>query len=198
MEERKGIVFDLQLFGDSGAEESADTNENVDTSTTENKEGQETKTYTQEEVDAIKKDLLTQEQVNEIVKARLAKEKAKAEEDKKEAERLSKLSADERAKEEAKKKDEEIAKLRAEIDRNNLEKDTVDRLNQEGLPLEFKSFLMQENAEKTNESIKVFKDVYNKAVQAEVEKRFKGKTPKGSSDAGKADVWTKLSEKYKR
>lgn len=198
MEERKGIVFDLQLFGDSGAEESADTNENVDTSTTENKEGQETKTYTQEEVDAIKKDLLTQEQVNEIVKARLAKEKAKAEEDKKEAERLSKLSADERAKEEAKKKDEEIAKLRAEIDRNNLEKDTVDRLNQEGLPLEFKSFLMQENAEKTNESIKIFKEVYNKAVQAEVEKRFKGKTPKGSSDAGKADVWTKLSEKYKR
>lgn len=201
MEERKGIVFDLQLFSDSGDNPGADAgqdNQGAGTSTAENKEGQQERTYTQEEVDAIKKDLLTQEQVNEIVKTRLAKEKAKAEEDKKEAERLSKLSAEERAKEEAKKKDEEIAKLRAEIDRNNLEKDTVDRLNQEGLPLEFKSFLMQENAEKTNESIKAFKEVYNKAVQAEVEKRFKGKTPKGSSDAGKADVWTKLSEKYKR
>lgn len=180
--------------GSAANSEAARADKNVDTETTEKHE----KTYTQAEVDELTKNLLTQEEVDKIIDKRFAREKAKAEEEKKEAERLSRLSAEERAKEESKKKDEEIAKLQAEINRNNLEKDTIDRLNQEGLSLEFKSFLMQENAEKTNEAIKAFKEVYNKAVQAEVEKRFKGKTPKGSSDAGKADVWTKLSEKYKR
>lgn len=202
MEERKGIVFDLQLHSDHGDNPGTDAeqdNQGAGTSTAGKEEGQEkTKTYTQEEVDEIKKGLLTQEQVNEIVKNRLAKEKAKAEEDKKEAERLSKLSADERAKEESKKKDEEIARLQAEINRNNLEKDTIDRLNQEELPLEFKSFLMQEDAEKTNDVIKSFKEVYNKAVQAEVEKRFKGKTPKVQTDPAKTDVWDRLNDRYKR
>ena len=56
---------------------------------------------------------------------------------------------------------------------------------------------MGENAEKTNETIKAFKDIYQKNIQEEVEKRFKGKTPPGSSTGEKLDVWGKLSEKYK-
>ncbi|CDZ74860.1 Hypothetical protein ING2D1G_0701 [Peptoniphilus sp. ING2-D1G] len=197
MEKKNCIVFDLQLFGDNEAQPSTDSTD-VGTSTTQNKEGQEEKTYTQAEVDELTKNLLTQEEVDKIIDKRFARERAKAEEEKKEAERLSKLSADERAKEESKKKDDEIAKLKAQIARNNLEKDTIDRLNQEGLPIEFKSFLMLEDAEKTNEAIKEFKEVYNNAVQAEVEKRFKGKTPTGKGDAPKSDVWQNIADKYKK
>lgn len=189
--------FNLFLFSDNPPTETQ-TAENVDTETTE-QQGEEVKTYTQEEVDELTKDMLTQEEVNKLIDKRIARERQNAEEKKKEAERLSKLSAEERAKEESRKKDEEIAKLRAEIDRNNLEKDTIDRLNQEELPLEFKSFLMRENAEKTNEAIKVFKEVYNKAIQTEVEKRFKGKTPKtGQTNVNAGDVWSRLGEKYKK
>lgn len=166
---------------------------------------EEVKTYTQEEVDELTKGLFSQEKVDEIVEKRLAryKEKVVADAKKKEAERmeeerLSKLSAEGRAEEEAKKKDEEIARLKAEINRNNLEKDTIDRLNEEGLPLSFKSFLMGPDAETTNQAIKDFKGAYNLAVQEEVERRLKGKTPNGQGDQLRTDPWSIVSSKYKK
>ena len=138
----------------------------------------------------------TDKDVDEIINKKFAKwqkdQEAKIQEEK----RLSKLSAEERAKEEARRKDDEIAKLRAEIDRNNLEKDTIERLNDEKLPLTFKPFLMGNDAETTNDNIKAFKEVYAQAIQEEVEKRFKGKTPKGATGTEKVGVWDTLRKKY--
>lgn len=164
----------------------------------EENQGEEVKTYTQEEVDELTKGLFSQEKVDEIVEKRLARAKEKAEAKRKEAERLSKLSAEDKAKEESQKKDEEIARLKAEINRNNLEKDTIDRLNEEGLPLSFKSFLMGPDAETTNQAIKDFKGAYNLAVQEEVERRLKGKTPNGQGDKLRTDPWSIVSSKYKK
>ena len=183
------IRFSLTLFGtDDG--DNPEKNPDVESKETEVKEPKESETKEEEKKYSDK-------EVDEIINKKFAKWQRAQDERIKEEKRLSKLSADERAKEESKKKDDEIARLKAEIDRNNLEKDTIDRLNEEGLPLEFKSFLMGENAEKTNETIKAFKDIYQKNIQEEVEKRFKGKTPPGSSTGEKLDVWGKLSEKYK-
>lgn len=183
------IRFSLTLFGtDDG--DNPEKNPDVESKETEGKEPKESETKEEEKKYSDK-------EVDEIISEKFAKWQRAQDERIKEEKRLSKLSADERAKEESKKKDDEIARLKAEIDRNNLEKDTIDRLNEEGLPLEFKSFLMGENAEKTNETIKAFKDIYQKNIQEEVEKRFKGKTPPGSSTGEKLDVWGKLSEKYK-
>lgn len=160
--------------------------EKVETETTEEQE--EEKTFTQEELD-------------EILQKRLSREKSKWEKEKeeaaKEAERLAKLSADEREKELNQKRDEELAKTKAELERVYLEQDTVERLSDEGLPLIFKSFLMQENAEVTNENIKTFKAEFDKAVQDEVEKRLVGKTPKASTPNQSTDVWGQLKDKYK-
>lgn len=190
--------IDLQRFAEGDNTQA----ENVETVTTE-EQGQddnqeEVKTYTQEELDELLKGYVSKDDVNGIVQKRVEREKAKAEEDRKEAERLSKLSAEERAKEEAKAKDEKIAELEAEIARNNLEKDTVDRLNQEGIPIEFKSFLMLKDAESTNEAIKTFKPIYEARIQEEVEKRFKGKTPKSASSPQAASGFDFLNEKYKK
>lgn len=168
-------------------------------------ETKEDKTYTQAEVDEMLKGYKTQEEVDNIVKQRLARERQKAEEErqreeeeKKEAERLSKLTESERRKEEARKAEEEIAELKAKIARNELEKDTIDRLNEEGLPIQFKSFLMQENAEKTNEAIKNFKEAFNQEIQKQVEERLKGKTPGGQTGSADFDPWENLKAKYKR
>lgn len=182
MDSQGGEIPDASNLGDQGQENPEE----------------EVKTYTQEEVDELTKGLLSQEQVDEIVEKRLARAKEKAEAERKEAERLSKLSAEDKAKEESQKKDEEIARLREEINRNNLEKDTIDRLNEEGLPLNFKSFLMGPNAETTNQAIKDFKGAYNLAVQEEVERRLKGKTPTGQGDKLRTDPWSKLSDEYKK
>lgn len=174
-----------------------DNNENLDVEETQKevKEVDSKEKHEKEITEDEKK--YSDKEVDEIINRKFAKWQKDQEEKIKEEKRLSKLTADERAKEEAKKKDDEIARLQAEIDRNNLEKDTVDRLNEEGLPLEFKSFLMRENPEKTNETIKAFKEVYQKNVQEEVEKRFKGKTPKGSQGKIEGNVWQRVADKYK-
>lgn len=138
----------------------------------------------------------TQEELDDIVQKRLNREKGKwqkeIEDATKEAERLAKLSAEEREKELSSKRDEELAKTKAELQRVYLEQDTVERLNDEGLPISFKSFLMQEDADQTNSNIITFKTEFDKAVQAEVEKRLVGKTPKiGSSTPGVKNPWSK-------
>lgn len=167
-------------------DETTEEIEKVETETTEEQE--EEKTFTQDELD-------------EILQKRLSREKSKWEKEKeeaaKEAERLAKLSADEREKELNKKRDEELAKTKAELERVYLEQDTIERLSDEGLSISFKSFLMQENAETTNENIKTFKAEFDKAVQDEVEKRLVGKTPKTSTPTQSADVWGQLKDKYK-
>lgn len=58
-----------------------------------------------------------------------------------------------------------------------LERDTIDRLSEENVPIAFKDFLMGVDAETTNDNIKAFKEVYEAEVQKCVEERLKGKTP---------------------
>lgn len=148
----------------------------------------------------------SQEDVTAIVEARLARERAKMEKEaekkvasaKKEAERLAKLSEEERQKEEDQAKDKALAEAKAELARVYLERDTVNRLSEEKIPTDFKDFLMGADAEATNENIKAFKPVFESMVQREVEERLKGKTPKRASQAGKPDVWAGLKDKYKK
>lgn len=147
----------------------------------------------------------SQEDVTAIVEARLARERAKMEKEaekkvanaKKEAERLAKLSEEERQKEEDQAKDKALEEAKAELARVYLERDTVNRLSEENIPIDFKDFLMGADAEATNENIKAFKPVFESMVQREVEERLKGKTPKRATQTGKPDVWASLKERYK-
>lgn len=153
----------------------------------ERDEDQESKTYSQEELDqAIKKatdGFVSQEKVDQIIAQTIAKERKRAEE----AERLSKLSEAERAKEQAKLDKEEIEELKAKLARKDLEADTVAELKEQDLPIEFMDFLIAEDGEKTLARIKDFKPIYLDAIQREVEKRYKGVSPKGSNTvSGKA------------
>lgn len=131
----------------------------------------------------------TQDEVNQLIAGRLAKEKKNHEKEikqaiedtKKEAKRLSELSKEERDSEEHEKLKQELAESKARLARMELESDTIENLKEENLPIEFKSFLIAENAENTLENINLFKPIFLDAVQAEVEKRLKGRTPKGSN-----------------
>lgn len=152
-------------------EQTDDVNQDVD-----HEEETEVKTFTQDEV-------------NKLIADRVAREKKNAQKDieqaiedtKKEAKRLSELSKEERESEEYEKLKQELADNKAKVARMELESDTIENLKEEGLPIEFKSFLIAENAEATLENINLFKPIFLDAVQAEVEKRLKGRTPKGSS-----------------
>ena len=150
--------------------------------------------------------VFTQDEVTAIVEARLARERSKAEKETEkkiesaiqEAERLAKLSEDDRKKEAEEAKDKELEATKAELARVYLERDTMSRLAEEKIPSEFKDFLMGTDAESTNENIKAFKPIFESMIQKQVEERLKGKTPTVAAQASKADVWSTLKDKYKK
>jgi hypothetical protein len=141
-------------------------------------------TFTQEELDKklqSEADKRVQEALN-TAKSKWEKEwTGKLEEAKTEAERLAKLSADEKKAEEDKKRADELAKKDKELTVRELQLEAVDELNKRKLPVGFAKILLGETAEDTLEKIKLFETAFREAVQAEVDSKLKGRTPEGAT-----------------
>lgn len=114
----------------------------------------------------------------------------KLEHEKKEAERLAKLSAKEREEEELKKQREELDKRLKELESKELKADAIAILNEQSLPSSFVEFLVQENAEKTLANINAFKAAFNEAVEAAVEDKLKGTPPSTTSRSSSGGTTT--------
>lgn len=192
-EDFKGFDLNLQLFASDEEEISKNTaNEHVE----EEKKESEVKTYTEEEVQA-RVQSEADKRVTEALKTARAKWEKEEAEEKKEAERLQSLSQKEREEELKAKQLKELEETKAELNRVYLERDTVDRLSDESVPIAFKDFLMGKDAESTNENIKTFKEIYEAEVQKALEERLKGTTPSTAGQTKKVDAWSILKEKYK-
>lgn len=192
-EDFKGLELNLQLFADDG-EGTSESPANEKGEEKGNEE--EVKTFTEEEVQArIQSE--SDKRVTEALKTARAKWEKEEAEAKKEAERLQSLSQKEREEELKAKQLKELEETKAELERVYLERDTIDRLAEENVPVQFKDFLMGADAQSTNENIKAFKEVYEAEVQRGVEERLKGKTPSAAGQKPKMDAWSLLSEKYK-
>lgn len=193
-EDFKGLELNLQLFADDGEDNTEDpANEKGEE---KGNEEAEVKTFTEEEVQArIQSE--SDKRVTEALKTARAKWEKEEAEAKKEAERLQSLSQKEREEELKAKQLKELEETKAELERVYLERDTIDRLTEENVPVQFKDFLMGADAQSTNENIKAFKEVYEVEVQRGVEERLKGKTPSAAGQKPKMDAWSLLSEKYK-
>lgn len=154
---------DLQFFA-----EPADPVDPVDPEPTEPKEPKEPeKTFSQEELE-------------EIVKQRLAR----AEKDKQkaiaEAEKLAKMSADQKREYEFEKLKKENEELKAAQTRNELGKEATKILADSGIIAndEILSFVVKEDAEKTNQSVEAFTNMVNGLVDSLVKEKLKGNAPK--------------------
>lgn len=159
---------------------------------------QESKTYTEDEV----KDLLQKEGDKRVTQAlKKAKSDWEKEQEEKisEAERLAKMSADERAKAEADKEKQALIEENEKYKRANLELQAKNNLKDQGLDESFSSFLLGVDADTTNENIKVFKEAFDKAVENEVNERLKGSTPKvGSTKTITKDEIMAIEDKKER
>lgn len=145
------------------------------------------KTYTQAELDKMLQSE-TDKRVTEALKTakdKWSKEYAeKLENEKKEAERLAKLSAEEREKAKFDKERKEFEDERAQFERDRLEMQVAKELANEGLDTAFASILMGADADTSMENIKTFKASFNKAVEAAVKARLAGRTPESGSGNG--------------
>lgn len=143
-------------------------NENVDTQ--QETKSTEEKTFTQAEVDAM---------ITERVKRATKKAEDDAKKQFDEAEKLRQMNAEEKAKYEAEKKDKEIADLKAQLNRQGLEKEAATMLSEKGLPVkkEVLDYVVRDNAEETQAAVNDFVAVINDLADVKVQELLKGKTP---------------------
>jgi hypothetical protein len=152
------------------------TNVNVNEEQNTPPTGEETKTYTQEEV--LK---LLQSETDKRVNQALATQQKKYEKQLS----LSKLDGDERAKAE---KDNRIAELEEQlaqyqIERNKSELKSV--LSSRGLSAEFADIInITDDIETSQANIDKLDKLFKNAVKAEIEKRLAGNAPKGNGTTG--------------
>lgn len=167
--------IDLQLF----AESQATSGDGVGAA--QNGEGQsqgtEPKTYTEEELATLK----AQWEKDSAAKHSAEIEKAKKEAVE-EAQRVAKLSAEDKKAEEFKALENKVKLLEDEKAFSALKEEAREMLGKENLPGEFLDFVLDENTEKTGEKIKTLKKVFDDSLQKAVEERMKGKTPSGGGN----------------
>ena len=152
----------------------------TDAGTTEATKGGNSKTFTQEEVDAM-------------LAARVKREAAKYDELTKKAvadaladqERKSKLTEEQRANEELAAKTNALEEREhAIILRENKAEASV-QLSKIGLDPELASLIVDVDMDKTKENIKVLEKAFNASVDATIKKRLAGKTPTDFGDGSK-------------
>jgi len=113
----------------------------------------------------------------------------KLEQEKSEAARLARLSAEERAKEEFKKEQEKFKLEKGSFERERMELETTKLLAAEKLPVKFAKVLMADTAENTKANVEAFKTAFSAAIEAAVTDRLKGSPPKaGSGTEGAQDA----------
>lgn len=178
--------INLQLFAESQATQGDGAN------TPQTGEGQtqgtEPKTYTEEELAALKAKWEKDSAEKHTAEIEKAKKDAV-----KEAERVAKLSVDDKKAEEFKALEDKVKLLEDEKAFSALKEEAREMLGKENLPREFLDFVLGENAEKTGEKIKTLKKVFDDRLQKAVEERMRGKTP---SSGGNTTTEVSVQEQF--
>lgn len=136
----------------------------------------------------------TQADVDEIVQQRLKKaEKSyarKMQEQLDEAEKLRQMNAEQKAEYEQEKQAKEIADLKAQLNRNALEKEASKLLSEAGIVAddEILGFVVKEDAEGTQEAINRFSSLVNEVADKKVSEALRGRTPGKVEEQTSAEI----------
>lgn len=133
----------------------------------------ETKTYTQAEVDA-----LLQKETDRRVTSALKKQEQKNANAVKEAEKLARMNADEKYAYELEQREKAIEAKERELSMAENKNVASGILAEKGISLKLVDFVVDEDADTMNERIKLLDQEFKKSVKAEVEKRLAGSSPK--------------------
>lgn len=158
-------------------------NENTETQVQDTKidEGQEVKTYTQEQVDEM-----LQKETDRRVTQALQKQEKKNAEKMREAEKLARMNEEEKYKYELDQREAAIAAKEKELALMENKNEASKILAEKGLSLTLVDFVVAEDADTMATNIKVLEQAFKASVKAEVEKRMGGSTPKKTSAVNKA------------
>lgn len=145
----------------------------VGTQEEETNEGQETRTYSQEEVDALLQ-AETDRRVTSALKKAEEKNKAKV----KEAQKLAEMNSQQKYEYELEQREKAIEEKERALSLAENKNEASKILEEKGLSLQLVDFVVAEDAESMNENIKLLEKAFKASVKAEVEKRLGTSTPK--------------------
>ena len=134
---------------------------------------EEKKTYTQEEVEA-----LLQKETDRRISSAQKKWEKKSQEKVREAEKLAKLSEQERFQYELEQREKAIAEKEKQMALMENKAEASKALNERGISIALADFVVAEDADTMMENIRMLEDEFKKSVKAEVEKRLAGSSPK--------------------
>lgn len=110
--------------------------------------------------------------------------------EKKEAERLAKMSESEKSAELIKQKEEALAAKEAELANRELKLEAIKILNEQELPVQFVDFILGNDADSTDNNIKTFKTQWKNAIDKAVTEKLKGHSP----NSGLGEIKSKGAE----
>lgn len=100
-----------------------------------------------------------------------------------EAERVRKLSPEQKAAEEQQKKDSEIASLKSQLLQKELREDAARMLEKDGFPAGLADVLDYSSKERMEETLKNTTAAFKESLASAIQTRLKGKTPEGLGGA---------------
>lgn len=104
-----------------------------------------------------------------------------------EAERVKKLTPEEKAKEEQEKKDSEIADLRSQLLQKELRESATKSLEADDFPVGLADVLDYSSKERMEETLKNTTKVFKDSLAVAIQSRLKGKTPEGLGGAASSE-----------
>lgn len=158
--------LNIQLFGDeaNNPEDNTDQQNNIDQQENTSKAGSQS-AFSQQDID---------DAVTKAVKEAKDRWDAQQKEKQSEAQKLAKMSKEERSEYETQKKEKELADREAELSKRELMSTAKESLIDKGLPIELAVALDYKDADACNKSINAIGKVFEDAVQKAVEARIKG------------------------
>ena len=132
----------------------------------------------------------TQEEIDKMISVRLEREQKKfserLEKEKTEAERMAKLTADEREKEILKQSKNELEEKERLLKLRENQLTAYNKLAEAGLDNSFVDFVLDEDSEKMLEKIENLKTRFTKSLEEKLKKEMEGKPPKDVSSPNPA------------
>ncbi|MBM7717153.1 mannitol/fructose-specific phosphotransferase system IIA component (Ntr-type) [Bacillus thermophilus] len=124
--------------------------------------------------------LFTQEQVNKLIKDRVARAIKDKEEAIKEAEKLAKMNAEQKREYELEKLRRENEELKKAQTRYELGREATKMLAESGIVADedVLSFVVRDDAEQTQEAVKIFTSLIDKISDKKMKEKLKGKPPR--------------------
>lgn len=163
------LLFNLQLFAETETGSSTET-------TTE----QTTEQSTEPTVDERSKPKYTEDDVDKIIDKKFAEWQKKQEKKESEAERLGKMTAEEKASERIKALEDKLAAAERKEARAAMTKEARSILHAANINVsdELIANLVADDAESTQASVKSFISLFKAEVEKAVKEAYKGETPK--------------------